>query len=354
MELIGGLEPPPSLELLPNDRNGNVISHTVNYNNKGKDRYIIAGMGTVESASSVLGAMIESYPNNKNYNHKIYLHEVAIKKEDDKPFKTGSVQNGTPSGKSSSIYSLLQELQNVNENSKKSLSEQDSSYQNAVDEGNSEQAQRLVDDAAMRWGAYSVDGNVCIENRNNGREFKDITKIKEVDAGDVASKGSHKSSTSNSSISNSDKNVNKFSLSEDDTQYKNASENGKPYKTEYTDTRVFAKYHNPNSYVQYAYIEDHTQVNGKSYQVKIAVRKSLQKNKFWVHQIYVDKKSTNDRPAGENFSKTGLLAVGDENNIAQNTDDVKHEPRSEEVQSSNYEQLLERNAALEDANAEYR
>ncbi len=81
MELIGGLEPPTSLELLPNDRNDNVISHTVNYNNKGKDRYIIAGMGTVESASSVLGAMIESYPNNKNYNYKIYLYEVAIKKK---------------------------------------------------------------------------------------------------------------------------------------------------------------------------------------------------------------------------------------------------------------------------------
>ena len=33
------------------------------------------------------------------------------------PFKTGSVRKGTPSGKLSSIYSLLQSLQTVNENS---------------------------------------------------------------------------------------------------------------------------------------------------------------------------------------------------------------------------------------------
>ena len=88
-----------------------------------------------------------------------YLHEVAIKKkEGNQPFKTGTTQKRTPGGKLPSINSLLQELQNVNDNTKKSLSEQDSSYQNAVDEGNSEQAQRLVDNAAMRWGAYSVDG----------------------------------------------------------------------------------------------------------------------------------------------------------------------------------------------------
>ena len=96
----------------------------------------------------------------------------------------------------------------------------------------------------MRWGAYSVDGNVCIEKRNNGREFKDITKIKEINrnADQSAKAPADAANLSTNIISNPDKNVNKFSLSEADTQYKNAAENGKPYKTEYTDTRVFAKY----------------------------------------------------------------------------------------------------------------
>lgn len=48
-----------------------------------------------------------------------YLHEVALinKKEDETLFKTGTVKHGAPSDTSSSIYSLLNKLQNVNKNS---------------------------------------------------------------------------------------------------------------------------------------------------------------------------------------------------------------------------------------------
>ena len=42
---------------------------------------------------------------------------VVNKKEDDMSFKTGTVKHGTPSDISSSIYSLLNKLQNVNKNS---------------------------------------------------------------------------------------------------------------------------------------------------------------------------------------------------------------------------------------------
>ena len=45
-----------------------------------------------------------------------HLHEVPIlnKKEDDMSFKTGTVKHGAPSDISSSVYSLLNKLQNVN------------------------------------------------------------------------------------------------------------------------------------------------------------------------------------------------------------------------------------------------
>ena len=48
--------------------------------------------------------------------NSFYLHEVAIlnKKEDETLFKTGNSQKTTPSNASSSIYSLLNKLQNVN------------------------------------------------------------------------------------------------------------------------------------------------------------------------------------------------------------------------------------------------
>lgn len=42
-----------------------------------------------------------------------------MKKEDDMSFKTGTVKYGTPSDISSSIYSLLNKLQNVNNNDTK-------------------------------------------------------------------------------------------------------------------------------------------------------------------------------------------------------------------------------------------
>ena len=51
------------------------------------------------------------------------LHEASIlnKKEDDMSFKTGTVKHGAPSDISSSVYSLLNKLQNVNNTDTKFL-----------------------------------------------------------------------------------------------------------------------------------------------------------------------------------------------------------------------------------------
>lgn len=50
-------------------------------------------------------------------------------------------------------------------------------------------------------------------------------------------------------------------------------------------------YHNDNSNVKYAYIEGRTILNGKPDTIFITVRKSLQKNKFRVHNIYANEKT---------------------------------------------------------------
>ena len=83
-------------------------------------------------------------------------------------------------------------------------------------------------------------------------------------------------------------------------------------------------YHNPQSTVKYAYIEGETEVYGVPYKVKISVRKSLQKNKFWVHQISVAEKKNVafDLPAGE-ISKTGYRAESDNDRLSQSGANVK-------------------------------
>ncbi len=49
-------------------------------------------------------------------------------------------------------------------------------------------------------------------------------------------------------------------------------------------------YHNADSSVKFAYIEADVQVDGRSMSVKIDIKKSPQKNKFWVHSIDIKEK----------------------------------------------------------------
>lgn len=59
---------------------------------------------------------------------------MTNKKEDKTPFKTGTVKHGTPSDASSSIYTLLEKLQNVNEDFLKNSEK----LTNVVDSGGSQ------------------------------------------------------------------------------------------------------------------------------------------------------------------------------------------------------------------------
>lgn len=94
--------------------------------------------------------------------NEYYLHEVVIKKqnEDETPFKTGTSQKTTPSDASSSIYTLLEKLQNVNKQFSKNTV-LDTEYEN----GTEQEKEKIIQNLAMKWGAYSVDGKVISRYR---------------------------------------------------------------------------------------------------------------------------------------------------------------------------------------------
>ena len=64
-------------------------------------------------------------------------------------------------------------------------------------------------------------------------------------------------------------------------------------------------YHDTKSSVKYAYIECAVEIDGELSVITVAIRKSPQKNKFWVHQVDI-KKDAGSTPAGTSeSSKTG-------------------------------------------------
>lgn len=92
-------------------KNGEIIDYQQNYKKRGYDSAVFAAPITINNQPYFVAAVVRVEADNNSY----YLHELAItKKEDATPFKTGTDQVGTPSGETSSIYSLLNKLQNVN------------------------------------------------------------------------------------------------------------------------------------------------------------------------------------------------------------------------------------------------
>lgn len=94
--------------------NGEIINYKSNYKNRGYDTAVITAPIKINNTPYFMATVIVVEKEKNSF----YLHEVALqKKEDVTPFKTGTVNNGTPSGATSSIYSLLNSLQNVKKSS---------------------------------------------------------------------------------------------------------------------------------------------------------------------------------------------------------------------------------------------
>ena len=98
-------------------KNGRIIDYTDNYKKRGYDTAVFSAPIQLGNEDYYVAAVVNVNKNSNEY----YLHEIAMvnKKEDETLFKTGNGQKTTPSNASSSIYSLLNKLQNVNNNETK-------------------------------------------------------------------------------------------------------------------------------------------------------------------------------------------------------------------------------------------
>lgn len=94
-------------------KKGLIIDYKSSYKNRKYDTAVFAAPVSISNEEYFMAAVVTVNQQSNEY----YLHEVALqKKEDNVSFKTGNSKSATPSDTKSSIYSLLNELQNVNSN----------------------------------------------------------------------------------------------------------------------------------------------------------------------------------------------------------------------------------------------
>ena len=84
-------------------------------------------------------------------------------------------------------------------------------------------------------------------------------------------------------------------------------------------------YHNEESSVKFAYIESDIQVDGQSVTVKIDIKKSPQKNKFWVHSVDI-KEKVDGIPANDSTSlERGYSPTNSAKSISYTEDNVNRD-----------------------------
>ena len=151
--------------------NGTSIGYYPNYENSGVDRYIFAAKGQIDGKDAFVGVVVKAYPQNKNSKAKFYLHE-ALTTETDSPIMTApqlsvdtvsesvsnpNVSQDTPKvnthyTQESENYSSPEQDNDGNSYSFEITPEQDAEYLDAVNNGDMETAQRMVDEAARNNG----------------------------------------------------------------------------------------------------------------------------------------------------------------------------------------------------------
>ncbi len=110
--------------------------------------------------------------------------------------------------------------------------------------------------------------------------------------------------------------------------------------------------HNKNSSVKYAYLESVVSINDNEITVKVAIRKSVEKNKFWVHSVDI-KNNTESKEASErNISDPALTTFGVNESISQQNDNVNIKLSLQETAQAGEvkEKLIQENDNLRVAN----
>lgn len=97
-------------------QDGLMIDCQKNWKQRGYNTAVIAAPITIGQNDYYMAAIVIEQSGTNDY----YLHEVLLKeKENATAFKTGTAKSGTPSAETSSIYSILRDLQNINTSSQK-------------------------------------------------------------------------------------------------------------------------------------------------------------------------------------------------------------------------------------------
>lgn len=154
--------------------NGYIVSTDENHGGKPVDTALIAGKATLPDGDYIVGVVIKQHNGGTRGQRNAYTFHDAwcIKKEGAAALQQGRVgeQNasvtlssaptteGTAKNSNNSIVRILQEIAGVNSNAQYSLPEiqqRDTEYQQAVDNGDMETAQRLTDEAAQKAG-YTI------------------------------------------------------------------------------------------------------------------------------------------------------------------------------------------------------
>lgn len=100
-------------------KHGEIIDYTENYKNRGYDTAVFSAPFSINNEPFYMAVVVNVEAEKNQY----YLHEISVEaKKDTLPFKTGTVNDGTPSDNVSSIYTLLEKLQNVNKQFSKNTS----------------------------------------------------------------------------------------------------------------------------------------------------------------------------------------------------------------------------------------
>ena len=105
-------------------------------------------------------------------------------------------------------------------------------------------------------------------------------------------------------------------------------------------------HHSKNSKVKFAYIEYLTEIDGNTVLIKIDIKKSPQKNKFWVHRVDIKKENT-DFPAVTNKAIKQGKPIGNlTENVPQSTENVNTQNPKSIKMSSSAREVLESNPEL--------
>ena len=274
--------------------NGDIIQETTNYENNGVDRIIIVAKGTINNTPAYVGVVIRRFYNAKTSRNSFYLHEALIEKTDSH-IMTGPQLSGDTVSESVYDNSVSQEVPTVNNNSMQEIGndakvkfsergtnqvdyEQITKSFSITKPNDYIHVQRQVFDTLKNEGFftsedkssridYNEDSGMVIETNKSG--------IKETFNGDNYSNlGKVKKALKLATIRKLPEIIKNGKLVDNDVN----------------------NYHNDSSSTKFAYIQSTIDINGNAISVKIDIKKSPQKNKFWVHSVQILEKA-NEQPA---------------------------------------------------------